>query len=194
MNSILKGCKQLQPVSHCNSPAIGNGQPQRFFLAFSLFSPFPLPIISQTREEKNLWDERTRVGYEDPFSLYKFRLQTPRPANRRSTENRRRKRKETREKERDRTMKKGETRIGNEGRDEGRNGDGGSVNKRWAGCGNAKTRCCACSVENKKLDGWGRARRGGTRSLSRELCRVFCRVIRTPPLPLRPRVLITRPF
>lgn len=99
-----------------------------------------------------------------------------------------------REKERDRTMKKGETRIGNEGRDEGRNGDGGSVNKRWAGCGNAKTRCCACSVENKKLDGWGRARRGGTRSLSRELCRVFCRVIRTPPLPLRPRVLITRPF
>lgn len=101
MNSILKGCKQLQPVSHCNSPAIGNGQPQRFFLAFSLFSPFPLPIISQTREEKNLWDERTRVGYEDPFSLYKFRLQTPRPANRRSTENTRRKRKETRERKRE---------------------------------------------------------------------------------------------
>ena len=193
MNSIFKGCKQLQPVSHCNSPAIGNGRPQRFFLAFSPHSLHHLPNTGG--EEFVGWTDAGWIrGSQDPFSLYKFRLQTPRPANRRSTENRRRKRKETREKERGRTMKKGETRIGNEGRDEGRNGDGGSVNKRWAGCGNAKTRCCACSVENKKLDGWGRARRGGTRSLSRELCRVFCRVIRTPPLPLRPRVLITRPF
>lgn len=127
MNSILKGCKQLQPVSHCNSPAIGNGRP-RFFL--SLLSPHSLHLPNA----KNSRDERTRVGYEGPrvqvFSLYKFRLQTPRPPNRRADrfrENtvRRRKRRETGERKRERRregerrMKKGETRIGNEGRDKG---------------------------------------------------------------------------
>lgn len=127
MNSILKGCKQLQPVSHCNSPAIGNGRP-RFFL--SLLSPHSLHLPNA----KNSRDERTRVGYEGPrvqvFSLYKFRLQTPptdyaaQPTRRQVQRKYRAEEEEERngrekERMRGRRMKKGETRIGNEGRDKG---------------------------------------------------------------------------